>query len=82
MPKRDPAFGKFGANIRVRREALKLSQEALAEQADLDRTYIGGIERVVPRGITGSHPLSPDCAPRREFGYSQYLSKIRRGTMG
>jgi transcriptional regulator with XRE-family HTH domain len=45
MPVRDPVLRKFGANIRTRREALKLSQEALAEQADLDRTCIGGVER-------------------------------------
>jgi transcriptional regulator with XRE-family HTH domain len=37
MPVRDPVLRKFGANIRTRREALKLSQEALAERADLDR---------------------------------------------
>jgi transcriptional regulator with XRE-family HTH domain len=45
MPVRDPALRKFGTNIRTRREALKLSQEALAERADLDRTYIGDVER-------------------------------------
>ena len=36
---------RFGATVRTRREAQKLSQEKLAELADLDRTYIGGIER-------------------------------------
>ena len=36
---------RFGSNVRIRREAHKLSQEKLAELADLDRTYIGGIER-------------------------------------
>lgn len=41
MPK-DNALKRFGKNIRDRREALGLSQEALAEKADLDRTYIGG----------------------------------------
>jgi transcriptional regulator with XRE-family HTH domain len=44
MPK-DNALRRFGKNIRIRREALGLSQEALAEKADLDRTYIGGVER-------------------------------------
>ena len=45
MPAPDPALKKFGANVRARRESRDLSQEALAELADLDRTYIGGIER-------------------------------------
>jgi transcriptional regulator with XRE-family HTH domain len=45
MPVRDPVLKKFGKNIRERREALQLSQELLAEKADLDRTYVGGVER-------------------------------------
>jgi len=45
MPKREPALSKLGQNIRSRRESLKLSQEDLADKADLDRTYIGGVER-------------------------------------
>jgi transcriptional regulator with XRE-family HTH domain len=45
MPALDPALKRFGATVRTRREAQKLSQEKLAELADLDRTYIGGIER-------------------------------------
>ena len=32
-------------NIRLRRSKLCLSQEALADAAKLDRTYISGIER-------------------------------------
>ena len=34
-------------NIRVRRSQLKLSQEALAFNAELDRTYISQVERGV-----------------------------------
>jgi len=44
MPKRDPVLVKIGLNIRKRREALDFSQETLAEKADLDQTYISGIE--------------------------------------
>jgi CheY-like chemotaxis protein/DNA-binding XRE family transcriptional regulator len=35
---------KFGASVRSLRHSLGLSQEALAERADLHRTYIAGIE--------------------------------------
>ena len=35
----------FGRRIRELRKAKGLSQEALALACDLDRTYIGGVER-------------------------------------
>ena len=35
----------LGRAIRERRAELGLSQEALAERAELHRTYVGGIER-------------------------------------
>lgn len=35
----------FGRAVRIHRKRLDLSQEKLAELANLDRTYIGGIER-------------------------------------
>lgn len=41
---RDPRV-QFGANLRSKRLALGLSQEQLAEKADLHWTYIGGVER-------------------------------------
>lgn len=40
-----PITSSLGLNVRRRREALGLTQEALAEKADLDQTYISGIER-------------------------------------
>lgn len=35
----------LGEAIRRRREVLGLSQEQLALKCDLDRTYVGGVER-------------------------------------
>ena len=36
---------KFGDKLRKLRHAKGLSQEAFADKCELDRTYIGGIER-------------------------------------
>lgn len=36
---------RFGARVRAERERLGFSQEALADRADLHRTYLGGVER-------------------------------------
>lgn len=35
----------LGAVVRAERKAQGLSQEALADKADIDRSYMGGIER-------------------------------------
>ncbi len=40
----DPSVA-LGRAIRARRHEVGLSQEALAAAADLDRTYVGGLER-------------------------------------
>jgi transcriptional regulator with XRE-family HTH domain len=47
MAIRHQTLTRFGRNVRRQREAIGLSQEALAEKADLDRTYVSGIERGV-----------------------------------
>lgn len=47
MQVRHQTLARFGRNVRRQREAVGLSQEALAEKADLDRTYVSGIERGV-----------------------------------
>lgn len=36
---------QFGAHIRILRQSQNLSQEELAEKANMHRTYIGMIER-------------------------------------
>lgn len=45
MRKRDPVLIALGLNVRKCREALGLTQEALSAKADIDQTYISGIER-------------------------------------
>lgn len=36
---------RFGKAVRQRRYKMRLSQEAFADLCELDRTYVGGIER-------------------------------------
>ncbi len=41
----DPRVLAFGAAVRIRREELRLSQEALGYKAKVHRTYVSDIER-------------------------------------
>lgn len=45
MKEKEPALVRLGENIRQYRKALDVSQEELAHQAGLDRTYVSGLER-------------------------------------
>jgi transcriptional regulator with XRE-family HTH domain len=47
MPVKDATLLTFGRNIARIRDAKGLSQDKLAEKANLDRTYLSGIERGV-----------------------------------
>jgi transcriptional regulator with XRE-family HTH domain len=43
--KRSPALQELGRRIRAARTALGFSQEELAYESEIDRSYIGGVER-------------------------------------
>ena len=43
--KRESYLKKIGQNIRKARREKGMSQESLALAADLDRSYVGGVER-------------------------------------
>jgi len=45
MPLKNQVCLGFGRTVRQLRHALGISQEALADRANIHRTYIGGIER-------------------------------------
>jgi transcriptional regulator with XRE-family HTH domain len=47
MQRRDPTLTALGKRLRQFREEQFLTQENLAERAELDPTYISGIERGV-----------------------------------
>jgi transcriptional regulator with XRE-family HTH domain len=44
MTKRHVALTRFGENVRALREKRDLTQERVSELAELDQTYISGIE--------------------------------------
>lgn len=45
MESKHEILNLFGENVRKHRRLLNISQEELADRADLHRTYIGMIER-------------------------------------
>jgi len=42
---KSPLVKRFAQNLRSRRLEVGISQEVLAERADLHRTYVGSVER-------------------------------------
>lgn len=45
MPRRPDILVRFGTRVRELRLSKGYSQESFAAKCDLDRTYVGGIER-------------------------------------
>ncbi|MHB8520233.1 MAG: helix-turn-helix domain-containing protein [Limisphaerales bacterium] len=75
MTHRHPALTAFGSNLRSERERRKLTQEKLAEKADLDPSYISGIER----GVRNPSILS---AVRIANALGTTVSDLSRGIEG
>lgn len=59
----------FGKVLRKHREKKNLSQEALAFQAEVDRTYLGMVER-------GTRGLSLDMADKFATGLRIPIAKL------
>jgi transcriptional regulator with XRE-family HTH domain len=72
MSKGDAISSALGRNIRKRREAKDLTQEALAELASLDRTYISDVER-------GGRNLSLSSIARIAKALGTTISDLTRG---
>jgi len=47
MPRQDRTLAAFGHNVARIRNECGFSKDKLAEKADLDRTYVSGVERGV-----------------------------------
>ena len=45
MPKKREILKRFGSRVRELRLEMELSQENFAAKCDLDRTYLGSVER-------------------------------------
>lgn len=64
-----PTTIAFGIRIRQLRKARGLSQEALADSSELDRSYIGGVER-------GERNISLNNIKKISFALNVDLSEL------
>lgn len=65
--KKTPIRKAFGSKVRMRRFEIELTQEELAEKADLHPTYVGSVERG-ERNISLENIIALarvlDCSPK------------------
>lgn len=66
-----PELAAFGQAVRALRLEIGLSQEALADEAGIDRSYIGGIER-------GEHNLALINIRKIAFALNQTVSELMK----
>jgi transcriptional regulator with XRE-family HTH domain len=67
----DSVLVRFGRRVRELRKAKGMSQEALALEAGLDRSYVGGVER-------GERNISIENMVRIAAALGVSLSKLTR----
>lgn len=65
----NPSIDHFGGAVRRLREGHGWSQELLAEKADLNRSYLGEVERgcVMPSLATAAKLAAALCLPLSEL---------------
>jgi transcriptional regulator with XRE-family HTH domain len=63
---------RFGKAVRNRRQKLGVSQEEFADMCELDRTYVGGVER-------GERNLSLINIEKIAFAFRVSLSELFKG---
>lgn len=71
---------EFGRRVRVARDALGWTQEDLAEEAGLDDSYVGGVERGERNiGLLNVNKLAVALGEPFD-GFLPYRTKRRRGS--
>ena len=71
---------EFGRRVRVARDALGWTQEDLAEEAGLDDSYVGGVERGERNiGLLNVNKLAVALGEPFD-GFWPYRTKRRRGS--
>lgn len=91
MPVRDKTLTTFGQNVARLRDLRGISQDKLAEKADLDLTYLGGIERGVrnpgvktlvrlAKALNFGNQLPPTMRPWSNAVMPVQFKSIKRGS--
>lgn len=71
---------EFGRRVRIARDALGWTQEDLAEEAGLDDSYVGGVERGERNiGLLNVNKLAVALGEPFD-GFLPYRTKRRRGS--
>lgn len=71
-------MSEFGDELKRRRKIARLSLDALAERAQLSKTYVANIERDTPHSVTGKkYTPSVDTVDRLAIALDWPLSEAR-----